>query len=144
MTAIFDPLLIPAQPRVQRTNFAGSTRSGQTIDFVITRTSGRSTSARVSSRESERVFRRRRIMVAAVSVLAVLGFVFMTFGGSAVANEPGVGNANVPTEIVVQQGDTLWEIARRIAPSGNITNLVDELVRLNGADLHVGQIIRVP
>jgi len=38
----------------------------------------------------------------------------------------------------------LWEIARRIAPTGNISNLVDELVRINGADLQVGQIIRVP
>lgn len=90
------------------------------------------------------VYRRRRMVVGAALAVAVASMVTIAMGTSAIANEPGVGNQSVPRAIVVQQGDTLWEIARRIAPTGNISNLVDELVRLNGADLQVGQIIRVP
>jgi hypothetical protein len=126
MTAIIDPLHIPAvrsqrampRPRVQGTSSA--------------------------RRPDASVYRRRRMVVGTALAVAVASMVTIAMGTSAIANEPGVGNQSVPRAIVVQQGDTLWEIARRIAPTGNISNLVDELVRLNGADLQVGQIIRVP
>jgi LysM repeat protein len=98
----------------------------------------------VKSRPSATVYRRRRMVVGTALAVAVASLVTIAMGTSAIANEPGVGNQSVPRAIVVQQGDTLWEIARRIAPTGNISNLVDELVRINGADLQVGQIIRVP
>lgn len=127
MTAIIDPLHIPAvrpqravaRPRVQR----------------VSSTHHRPTAS---------VYRRRRMVVGTALAIAVASMVTIAMGTSAVANEPGVGNQAVPRAVVVQQGDTLWEIARRIAPTGNISNLVDELVRLNGADLQVGQIIRIP
>lgn len=127
MTAIIDPLHIPAirpqraavRPRVQEVS---STRRRPTAS----------------------VYRRRRMVVGTALAVAVASMVTIAMGTSAVANEPGVGNQAVPRAVVVQQGDTLWEIARRIAPTGNISNLVNELVRLNGADLQVGQIIRIP
>ena len=145
MTAIFnsplsspriDPLLVPSQRHAHRVTFSGSSTLPTQVDISF--------AAPRRSRASEQVYRRRRIVVAAVSALAAGTFGFMVLGGSATANQPGVGNTNTPTEVVVQQGDTLWAIARRVAPTGNIANLVDELVRLNGADLHVGQVIRIP
>ena len=46
---------------------------------------------------------------------------------------------------VVQPGDTLWSIARRLQPDGDVRPLVDQLVDLNGGtDLAVGQRLPVP
>ena len=126
MTAIIDPLHIPAlrpQRAVSRPRVQGTSQA---------------------RRPDASVYRRRRLVVGTAVAVAVASMVAIAMGTSAVANEPGVGNQAVPRAVVVQQGDTLWEIARRIAPTGNISNLVDELVRINGADLQVGQIIRIP
>ena len=136
MTAIIDPLLIPTQARASRVTFSGS--SSTPADLVV------SYMSRAPQRATEQVYRRRRMVVAAVSALAAGSFAFMALGGSATANQPGAGNTNLGSEVVVKEGDTLWAIARRVAPTGNIANLVDELVRMNGADLHVGQVIRIP
>jgi hypothetical protein len=41
---------------------------------------------------------------------------------------------------VVEPGDTLWVIARRLQPKGDVRATVDRLVKANGgADLHVGE-----
>jgi len=46
---------------------------------------------------------------------------------------------------VVQPGDTLWSIARRLQPEGDVRPLVDRLVDLNGGtDLAVGQRLPIP
>jgi Tfp pilus assembly protein FimV len=46
---------------------------------------------------------------------------------------------------VVQPGDTLWSIARRLQPEGDVRPLVDQLVDLNGGtDLEVGQRLPIP
>lgn len=133
MTAIIDPLHFPV---------SRSQRSTARVTPSWEPRSVRQTA--VKSRPSVAVYRRRRMVVGTALAVAVASLVTIAMGTSAIANEPGVGNQSVPRAIVVQQGDTLWEIARRIAPTGNISNLVDELVRINGADLQVGQIIRVP
>jgi hypothetical protein len=38
----------------------------------------------------------------------------------------------------------LWAIARRVAPEGNIAELVEQLVVLNGDAIQVGQQVRIP
>jgi hypothetical protein len=38
----------------------------------------------------------------------------------------------------------LWDIARTIVPTGNISELVYELVRANGSHIEAGQVIRIP
>jgi len=38
----------------------------------------------------------------------------------------------------------LWDIARTIAPTGDISELVRELVRANGARIEAGQVVRIP
>jgi Tfp pilus assembly protein FimV len=46
--------------------------------------------------------------------------------------------------VVAKSGDTLWDIARTIVPKGSVADLVSEMVRLNGARIEPGQIIRIP
>jgi hypothetical protein len=38
----------------------------------------------------------------------------------------------------------LWAIAQRVAPQANVSELVDELVRLNGDAIVAGQLVRIP
>jgi LysM repeat protein len=47
--------------------------------------------------------------------------------------------------VVVQPGDTLWAIARRAQPEGDLRPLVDELTRSRGnRPLQVGEEIAIP
>jgi nucleoid-associated protein YgaU len=77
--------------------------------------------------------------VAAAIVLAVVGLVFAS---RAQANDAVARTA--PQYVIAQEGDTLWGIAERIAPNAAITDVVDELVRLNGDSIRVGQVILIP
>lgn len=66
----------------------------------------------------------------------------------AVINHPtGAGattTPSAPVEVVVQSGDTLWSIARRIRPAGEIRGVVDTLQRrVGGTVLEAGQRIDV-
>ncbi len=124
MTTTIDPLLFPIRP-VPARRVVRSVPSLQTA----------------AARRSERVYRRRRIVAGLVSVFVVASAFLAT---SAVANNPATGNVSVPHTVVAQRGDNLWVIARRLAPTGDITSLVEELVRLNGDQLTVGQLVRIP
>ncbi|MEO7555854.1 MAG: LysM peptidoglycan-binding domain-containing protein, partial [Acidimicrobiales bacterium] len=63
--------------------------------------------------------------------------------------DPGVyGSAGIdlPAEAtyVVQPGDTLWSIARRLAPKADVTATVDRLADLNGSSaIQIGQRLRL-
>lgn len=98
------------------------------------------------TREIRRVYRRRRLglmgLVATVFMVAGLS-VFSLFGSSAAADGT-VGKATAPKFVVAQAGDTLWSIGQRIAPNAAITEVVDELVRLNGTTIQAGQLVRIP
>lgn len=93
------------------------------------------------------MYRRRRlgVAVAALGLLAVAIFGLIgIFGGSARADENTPDRVSAPRVVIAQSGDTLWAIARRIAPVGNITELVDQLVLMNGAEIAAGQEVRLP
>ncbi len=98
------------------------------------------------TREIQRVYRRRRfglmVLVATVAAAATLS-VFSLFGTSAAADGTA-GRSVAPKYVVAQAGDTLWSIGERIAPNAPITEVVDELVRLNGTSIQTGQLVRIP
>ena len=106
-----------------------------------------------------RTLRRRRLMVLLAAVTAALLLVLAASRAAATFRDVP---ASVPerrpapalsTQVeavtsgayVVQPGDTLWSIARRMQPEGDIRPLVDDLVHENGGtDLAVGQRLAVP
>jgi nucleoid-associated protein YgaU len=46
--------------------------------------------------------------------------------------------------VIAESGDTLWAIAQRIAPNTKITEVVDQLVLMNGDQITTGQLVRIP
>ena len=102
------------------------------------------------------VYRRRRLVVAAVSLgaLLALGWVLGALGGGPLtASEAGSRPATVhlrmepvaQTTHVVRSGDTLWTIARQLAPEGDVRPVVDALAaHRDGRPLQVGERISLP
>ena len=94
-----------------------------------------------------RVYARRRAVVGGICA-AVIGLLIGggVFARSAGAERPATptGGIEMPHTVVAVQGDTLWAIAHRLAPQGDVMDLVDRLVELNGADIRPGQVIRIP
>jgi nucleoid-associated protein YgaU len=98
------------------------------------------------TREIKRVYRRRRfgLMVLVATVAAAASLSFSSLFGSSAAAGGTAGRAVAPKYVVAQAGDTLWSIGERIAPNAPITEVVNELVRLNGTSLQTGQLVRIP
>lgn len=90
---------------------------------------------------SARTFQRRRRTVAALVVFGVASFVITS---GAFASNPGATESVAPRSVVAKSGDTLWDIARTVVPQGDISDLVSELVRMNGSRIEPGQVIRIP
>ena len=88
-----------------------------------------------------RVYRRRRLTVATVAVFALITVFFAT---NALATDPSADVPPAPRTLVAQPGDTIWGIARTLAPTGDITELVEALIMVNGSKIQAGQIVRIP
>lgn len=102
------------------------------------------------------VYRRRRV----VALILAVALVVVAMTGIRAVLHPltgGVdgrplstvdGSAPVPagTEtLLVQPGESLWDIARDLQPTGDLRPLVDELAALNGgATLEAGQNLVLP
>jgi nucleoid-associated protein YgaU len=101
-----------------------------------------------------RTLRRRRLMVLLAAVTAALLLVlaasraaatFRDVPASVPERRPAPALSNAASAYVVQPGDTLWSIARKMQPHGDVRPLVDELVHRNGGtDLAVGQRLAIP
>lgn len=94
-----------------------------------------------TTRPNQRTFRRRRRVLGSVLVFAVAFGVIAT---GAVASDPTQQDLSVPRTVVAKPGDTLWDIARTIVPTGAIGDLVTDMVRLNGSHIEPGQVVRIP
>ena len=104
----------------------------------------RSAYVRAMPRPAQAVYRRRRVGVLAIAVaIAAIG-TFGLNGTEANANPAMAGQQTEPNYVIAQSGDTLWAIANRIAPQANTSDLVDELVRMNGDSISVGQRVLIP
>jgi Tfp pilus assembly protein FimV len=91
--------------------------------------------------------RRRLVALLAAGVTATLITSAATRSVAAFRDVPASVSERrpAPAAYVVQSGDTLWSIARRLDPSGDPRPLVDALVRLNGGSrLDVGQRLVIP
>ena len=91
--------------------------------------------------------RRVVVLLAALLLIAGVGLVLRAAGGS-ITHEPPAAPANPlpPTaDYVVQPGDTVWSVARRLQPEGDVRPVVDRLAAARGgADaLAVGEVIHV-
>lgn len=122
------------------------------------RSTGQRHGRTVSSRSGLRVIRatdyrshgssRRRpsvavMMLVGVAVVAAVALGGL-FGARAAADSVTAGRPAEPLYVIAEPGDTLWSIAARIAPNASITEVVDQLVVLNGTSITAGQAVRVP
>jgi hypothetical protein len=93
-----------------------------------------------------RLTRRGRLAMF-VSTVLMLGVLGVILGSTTVAtDEPG---APVPaTMVVVEPGQTLWDLAAKANPNGDIRTTVDDIMRLNSiesaGDMQAGDTIAVP
>jgi hypothetical protein len=85
-------------------------------------------------------------------VAAFVGDVGAPTAGLSAASAPAPGSSaagptarvGVDAVYVVQPGDTVWTVARRLQPSGDVRGLVDRIVARNGgAALRPGQALVV-
>lgn len=97
-----------------------------------------------------RLTRRGRLL--RTSVLAVLAVVMVAASVAQLSGEP-VRAGSEPTvvvataEVVVEQGDSLWSIARRVAPGSDPRDVVYGVRELNGLRSNLiqpGQVLLVP
>jgi len=74
---------------------------------------------------------RRRAGVAAIVLLVVIGALL----GGGTGNTAPVAREGAPKKVVIQEGQTLWDVASRYAPEGVDTRaFVDAIIRLNGLE----------
>ncbi|MEP9381840.1 LysM peptidoglycan-binding domain-containing protein [Nocardioides sp. KR10-350] len=94
---------------------------------------------------SVRLTRRGRVVVFLVALGLLLAAGFLGAGLSGAAQEKG--NA-VPTHtVVVEPGDTLWDLASDAADGGSVRDMEQQIKDLNGLDsgmLAAGQSLRIP
>ena len=94
---------------------------------------------------SLRLTRRGRVVVFALALALVLGVGLALASGSVATDEAGTPE---PTRVVmVDAGDTLWDIAADLAADGDTRAMVDRIQRLNaleGGMVAAGQRLRVP
>jgi len=91
------------------------------------------------------VRRRVGVLVFAAALIASVGVVAndgLADRGGALASTSAIGRS---ATYIVQPGDTLWAIAERLHPGGDITLFVDALITLNrGSVIVPGQQLRLP
>jgi hypothetical protein len=92
-----------------------------------------------------RVFRRRRLAGLLVGVAVVAGIVVGLSQLASAANGPAVPERT--TVVQVAPGETLWQLAERVAPGSPPQQVVERIRELNGmhgSTIHPGQPLIVP
>lgn len=93
-----------------------------------------------------RLTRRGRVAVAAVALLAI-GSLAIVLGPSGAASDQA-GAPQQFTTVSVQPGQTVWDIAAKANPRGDIRDTVDQIIKLNALEsaggLQMGAQLAVP
>lgn len=107
-------------------------------------------SATRTRRTSIHLTRRGRILV----VLGLVALLYAAFSLGRAASQASTAEARPDhvaplrfAEVTVEPGESLWRLAHRIAPRSDAREVVRELKDINGltgADLRVGQRLRLP
>lgn len=85
---------------------------------------------RVRSPRGDQGARRRRVPLALVAVGVVAAVVV---GGGPSGQAPAASRSGAPRSVVLQEGDTIWEVAQRFAPpSIDVRAYVDTILESNG------------
>jgi hypothetical protein len=91
-----------------------------------------------------RLTRRGRLVL----VLAMLAALVVVLGSAGRSTEAaGHGPRTQPVTVTVQTGETLWQLASRVAPETDPRLVIAEIERLNtlsGSTVYAGQQLRVP
>jgi LysM repeat protein len=99
---------------------------------------------RASSRPLQLTGRGRRLVLALVVLVSLVVAVFFASSSAATENP---GSAQPTHVIVVQPGQTLWQIAAPLAGDGEVPEMIDQIMSLNNLSdegVSVGQRLRVP
>jgi nucleoid-associated protein YgaU len=92
-----------------------------------------------------RLTRRGRVVLVMVAAMLLVGLAFVAGRGSASAAPT---TPPPTTSVQVRPGDTLWSLARRVAPAADPRSTVDRIAAANGlpegARLLPGQVLRLP
>ena len=88
---------------------------------------------------------RRGRMVVVIACLGLLFGAFVAFGPSVIATDEA---GPAPATVTVHPGDTLWDIAGRVNSDGDVRDVVDDILEMNGiddaGDLQIGSELAVP
>lgn len=106
----------------------------------------------VTDCESEEPVRPTKPLLVAGSILLFLVLAGITivagrggFADIARSTAPSVTVEDSGRSVRIEPGDTVWSIARRIQPSGDVRPLVDRILALNGGpDLTAGERLALP
>ena len=100
---------------------------------------------RATRSQSAVVYRRRRLVAAALGLGLVLTAAHAGFALGGSTTTPGRGPHPHVETVVVQSGDTLWTIAQRVAPGSDPRAVVDKLTAELGTDnLQPGMTVTYP
>jgi nucleoid-associated protein YgaU len=98
----------------------------------------------VPASNNSTVLWRRQLALAATVAAMIAALVVGGEAASAGAKEAAAATPGA-LHVVVQSGDSIWSIARRVQPTGDVRPLVDNITRANGsAAITAGQTILVP
>jgi LysM repeat protein len=119
-----------------------------TAAIARTGVQGESSPQKSPARARLRLTRRGRAVFGALATLLVIGVlaVLATFSGAQAVASAETGSTEFGY-VVVQPGDSLWQVASSIDPNVDPRDLVAEIVRLNqldGSGVIAGQPIAVP
>ena len=101
------------------------------------------TSFRVRS-HSPNTYIRRRVVVSLMFVALAVGLSFVISDTTAAADQGSLSSLSAARFVIALPTDTMWTIAQRVDPYANVTQLVDQMVLLNGGTVTPGQKIQIP